>query len=513
MAQGPLPFKYQGTDGLQDGQTALAGLGTYLDLVQVLGLGEAIRQHVTLREGGQGYTDSQMLMALLLLQLSGGDCVDDLERLEADGGFGRLLRRAELEGLPRARRRALELRWRRERRRDVPSPSAARRYLQGYRNAEDEERRGHGSAFIPQPSEALRGLRRVNADLVAAVASRHPSKIATLDIDATLVEVENRAALFCYKGHRAYQPLNVWWAEQRLMLHTEFRDGNVPAAFENRRVFEEALEMMPPGVEEVFVRTDTAGYDWDFLQSMAQGRSPRFGVIRFAVGADMSPELRAEIMRLPASAWKPYTRCNPDTEACEPTGQEWAEVPFVPTAIAHKVSNPDYRFLAVRELLRVQPLPGMAEQLTLEGDPQVEFATGAYKIRAVVTNLWDWEGNRVIRWHRERCGLSEHVHDVLKNELAGGTMPSRYFGVNAAWWLLAVLAQNLNEAMKMLVLEKVDGSWATRRLKAVRFHLVHVPGRVTRHARELVVRVSAAAAGFLVKVRRLILRLLRAAPA
>ena len=188
-------------------------------------------------------------------------------------------------------------------------------------------------------------------------------------------------------------------------------------------------------------------------------------------------------------------------------------MPFVPTAIAHKASNPEYRFLAVREPLRVQPLPGMAEQLTLEGDPQMEFDTGAYKMRALVTNLWDWDGDRVIRWHRERCGQSEHIHDVLKNELAGGTMPSRYFGVNAAWWLLAVLAHNLNQAMKMLVLEKVDDSWAARRLKAVRFHLIHLPGRVTRHARELVVRVSEEAAGFLVKVRRLILRLLRAAPA
>jgi hypothetical protein len=36
--------------------------------------------------------------------------------------------------------------------------------------------------------------------------------------------------LFSCKGYKAYQPINVWWAELQLMLYTEFRDGNVPAS-------------------------------------------------------------------------------------------------------------------------------------------------------------------------------------------------------------------------------------------------------------------------------------------
>jgi|LSQX01.1.fsa_nt_gb hypothetical protein len=509
MAQALLPFKYQAADGVGDGQTALAGLGAYLDLAQVLGVPEALQRHMRLRAGAQGYTDRQVVMSLLALQFAGGDCVDDLDQMEADGGFGRLLQRVELAGLPRPERRVQELRWRRGRSRSIPSPSACRRYLDGFRHPEEEARRGHGSAFIPAPSEALQGLGRVNRDLVAAVCARKPTTTATLDIDATLIEVEKREALFCYQGYRAYQPLNVWWAEPELLLHTEFRDGNVPAGFENRRVLEEALEMLPDSVAEVFVRTDTAGYDQDLLRMMAEGRNPRFGVIRFAVGADMTQELRAEISRIPASEWKPYRR----GDGLEVAEQEWAEVLFVPNWVGRKKSNPDYRYLAVRERLRNQPLPGMAEQLELDPEqPTAEFDTGAYKIRAVVTNLLDWEGDRVIRWHRERCGKSEHAHDVLKNELAGGTMPSKYFGVNAAWWLITVLAMNLNQAMKSLVLAKIDASWAERRLKAVRFHLIRLPGRVTLHARELIVRVSRRAAEFLGAVRRLIRRLIRAAP-
>jgi hypothetical protein len=57
-------------------------------------------------------------------------------------------------------------------------------------------------------------------------------------MDATLIETGEKDALFSYKGYKAYQPLNTYWAEQALMLHTEFRDGNVPAGYEQLRVFE-----------------------------------------------------------------------------------------------------------------------------------------------------------------------------------------------------------------------------------------------------------------------------------
>ncbi len=41
----------------------------------------------------QGCTDDQMIMALLLLNLAGGDSVDDVRVLEGDEGFCRLLRK------------------------------------------------------------------------------------------------------------------------------------------------------------------------------------------------------------------------------------------------------------------------------------------------------------------------------------------------------------------------------------------------------------------------------------
>ena len=58
---------------------------------------------------------------------------------------------------------------------------------------------------------------------------------------------------------------------------------------------------------------------------------------------------------------------------------------------------------------------------------------------ARVSNIWDWKARRLLEWHREKAGRIEAVHDVVKNELAGGVLPSKYFGANAAWLRLVVI--------------------------------------------------------------------------
>jgi len=119
IAQGLLPFKYE-LEQSEAGMTGLGGLPLYLDLAAVMGLSKSIEKHVGVRVGEQGWTDAQVVVALILLNLAGGEHVEDLRRLEEDEGFGRVLRNVEMAGLSRKVRRALERRWRQKRRRTVP---------------------------------------------------------------------------------------------------------------------------------------------------------------------------------------------------------------------------------------------------------------------------------------------------------------------------------------------------------------------------------------------------------
>ena len=157
-------------------------------------------------------------------------------------------------------------------------------------------------------TDELRGLWRVNQALLGFMQTHQPSTSATLDMDATLIETHKRDALPCYKGFKAYQPLNCWWAEQGTMLYSEFRDGNVPAGHEQLRVMKDCLRYLPASVTKVSLRSDTAGYQEELLLYCGEGKDPRFGVIDFAIGADVTEAFRAAVLATAESEWKPLTR-------------------------------------------------------------------------------------------------------------------------------------------------------------------------------------------------------------
>jgi len=328
---------------------------------------------------------------------------------------------------------------------------------------------------------------------VKFVQSRSPQRSATLDVDATLIETHKKTALYCYKGYKAYQPLNVWWAEQQMVLHTEFRDGNVNAGFEILRVVQEALEMIPEGVKEVCVRSDTAAYQHDFLRYLMDAtKHPRFGEIKFGIGSDVTPEFKKAVGEVSEKEWHDLFReeIGPDGKTQKiPTKRQWAEVCFVPNGMGHSKKTVPYRYLATRELMEQQPLSGLEEQQKLPF-PTMAWASQSYKVFGIVTNRREeegWTGDRVINWVYGRCGKSEEAHSVMKEDLAGGKLPCAEFGKNAAWWWMTILSLNLNTAMKSLIL---GGNWITKRLKAIRFHVINIAGRLIAGGRRLKMRLA-----------------------
>lgn len=493
QTQGILPFRYE-AEVATSGMTGLGGLPAYLEMGVVCGLAESIQRHVRVCAGrAQGWSDVQVVMPLVLLNVAGGDCVDDLRLLEKDEGFARLLRRVEWRRLKRRERREMERRWRKERKRTVPSPSVVFRYLSAFHDPAEEKKRVVGRAFIPAANDHLKGLGLVNGDLLAFSQQKAPQPTATLDQDGTLVETWKADALYSYKGDKSYQPVTTYWAEPDMVVNSEFRDGNVPAGWENLRLLREALEVLPQGVMNVYYRGDTASYQHELLRYCAEGKNERFGVIEFAVGVDVTPEFKKAVKGVEKSDWQPLERADGKR-----TNQQWAEVCFVPSWVGHRKGGPEYRFLAIREPLEQRQLPGLEDhQLPF---PTLEMGQVCYKVFGVVTNR-TLAGDEVIRWYRGRCGKSEEVHAAMKNDLAGGQLPSGQFGANAAWWGITVLAYNLNSLMKRLAMPE---GWAPKRLKAIRFGFIGVAGRVVNHARQLIIRMSAShpAYGLLLGVRR-----------
>ena len=479
MPQSALPFQYQ-AEKTDSGLTGFAGLPLYVELAAQSGLIGYINQTIKTKE--RGWTDAEMILSLVLLNLAGGDCISDIERLEQDAGFRTLLIQFATHGMKRSARRAFEKRWRKEKSRSLPSNAAIHRYLPQFHSPEEEKNRVEGEAFIPKPNDKLKALIGLNKPLIACVQQQSPSAIATLDQDATLTNTYKRKALYCYKGFKAYQPFNTYWAEHGILLHSEFRDGNVNAGFDQLRILQEAMALLPPDVKHVHLRSDSAGYQEDLIRYCAEGSDPRFGVIPFAIAARVSAGIKKEALSLDEKHWHPIYQEDADGTKIK-TNQEWADICFVPEwAVKSKAS---YRYLAIREAMKPSKKTKNDDELDLPFQT-IKLDEVRYKLFSVVTNR-DIDGSDLIQWHRKRCGKSEHVHSTQKEGLAGGQLPSNLFGVNAAWWAMMVLSFNLSRLMQIAALPK---ELKESKMKALRFHVIQLPGRVIHHARYVYVRVE-----------------------
>ena len=71
MPQVVLPFQYE-IEKSECGSTSLAGLPIYLDLMDRAGFRKSLDGHVGVRVVGQGWSDYEVVSALILLNLSGG---------------------------------------------------------------------------------------------------------------------------------------------------------------------------------------------------------------------------------------------------------------------------------------------------------------------------------------------------------------------------------------------------------------------------------------------------------
>lgn len=494
MAQGVLPFKYE-EEKKKFCTTAMGGLLLFLDLLKKMSFFKIVRANLRAKEGKQGWSDFQFLICLILLNLCGGDCVDDVKLMEGDGGLRLILKHLELRSCFGRHRQELKRQWRNGKKNVLPSASSIFRYLLLFHNADEENRREHHTAFIPESNEHLLGLEGINQAMLEFLQLNNPQHIATIDMDATVVESNKEEALYSYKKIKGFQPFNAWWWEQNYAVYTEFRDGNVPAGFDQTGVFINTLNRLPEGIEKVYLRSDTAGHQHKLLKFCEMGENQRFGRIEFAIGCDVVEEFKKAVYQVSESDWHPICKeleikVNGKVEVKRlETGQEWAELCYVPTGISRSKKGPDYRYLAIREVMYERELPGddMEElcQRTLPF-PNVKLNNKRYKLFGVVTNM-DWDGESIIHWHRKRCGNSEHVHSEMKEEFCGGQLPSGKFGANAAWWWIMLISLNLTSIMKSIVLGK---SWKNRRMKSIRFSIINIACRVIKRGKELVIRLS-----------------------
>lgn len=408
----------------------------------------SVQRHLRLKQRERGFDEATYIESFLVLNAVGGDCLEDFDQLRQDAGLAEMLGHG------------------------IPSAEAARKFLYQFHEEEKIEQAqrelpAERVSYIPAESVALQGLAQVNRDVVRQLGRRcREQRIATLDVDATLIESWKREAKLTYEGYTGYQPVLALWAEMNVVVGDEFRDGNVPAQQALLPITQRAFQALPETVEERYFRGDSACHEQKLIEWLRDDErvgGPQ-GRIGFAVSARMNPMLHAEIVATPETRWQLYSEDSVMIKEC-------CELDYVPEECSHPYREP-LRYLAIRIRKKQEAL----------------FADGStLKYFAVVSNLWEWTPKRLLQWHREKAGSIEALHHVIKNELAGGVMPCGRFGANAAWLRLTVLTHNVLTALQRLALPP---ELLRARPKRLRFLIFNTPGKLVHHARCTLLRLG-----------------------
>jgi hypothetical protein len=182
--------------------------------------------------------------------------------------------------------------------------------------------------------------------------------------------------------------------------------------------------------------------------------------VRFSVGFDLTEPVREAILAVPEKAWRPAL-----SQAGE--GREGAAVTELALGLEANGWPKGTRAICRRE----RPHPGA----------QLSFTDhNGYRFQVFITNQ---QGRRI-----ERLEQLHRAHALVEDRIRCGkdtglrNLPFRGFQPNAAWLELVLVAQDLLAWTQRLLLE---GELAHCEPKRLRYRLLHVAGRLTRHARRL----------------------------
>ena len=184
--------------------TGHAGVPGLIEAFRQTGTAAVIDREIKLKSRKRGLSASEMVESLLAMWAAGGERAEDLDQFRQDKALALLLG----HGLPAAQ--------------------TARDFLAQF-HAEDLPLLQEGKSSGPPSRRRCWVWPRPMPNWSSICNAGGQVKTATLDIDATVIACDKRAAKRAYNGNRGYQPVLALWAEQDVIIADEFRDGNVPA--------------------------------------------------------------------------------------------------------------------------------------------------------------------------------------------------------------------------------------------------------------------------------------------
>ncbi len=427
------------------------GIGAMHELVRRLKLDRMINEGTELLKLHLPYHESDHVLNIAYNVLSGGTCLEDIERLRNDETY--------MDALAAER---------------IPDPTTAGDFLRRF----DE-----GS--ILQLQETFNAARQK----VWALQQRSFRKEAIIDTDGTVAGTTGECKEgmdIAYNGIWGYAPLIVTLANTNEVLYLVNRPGNKPSSDGAAEWMDRAIELTTAVFEKVWLRGDT---DFSLTRNFDRWSEKN---VSFVFGFDAHPNLVQIADHLPKRAWKRLqrpARYSVQTEERHRPDNIKEEIIRVREfknirLKSEEVAEFDYRPVHCKKTYRMVVV---RKNLTVEKGEYRLFDEVRYFF--YITDDRDMSMQEVVLFANDRCN-QENVIGQLKSGVNALRMPSDSLVSNWAYMVIASLAWNLKAWYGM-----VTRSSNTRRdilkMEFKRFLLsfIQLPCQIVKTGRRLVYRI------------------------
>jgi hypothetical protein len=426
------------------------GIGALHKLVCKLRLDRAINKNIFLLQRHVPYWESDHVLNLAYNVLTGGTCLEDIERLRNDATY--------MNALDAER---------------IPDPTTAGDFLRRF----DE-------TWIFALQETFNETR----SKVWALQESSFRKEAIIDVDGTIAGTTGECKEgmdIAYNGIWGYAPLIVTLANTNEVLYLVNRPGSRPSSDGAAEWLDLAIDRVAPIFRKVWLRGDT---DFSLTRNFDRW-DERVG---FVFGYDAKQKLVEMADSLPEKNWKRLKR---------PKRYE------VKTEERQRPVNIKEQVVKEREFKNIR----LQSEQVAEFDYQPVYCSKSYRMVVVrknlsvekgenrlfddiryffyITNDWVKTAAEIVLFANDRCN-QENVIGQLKSGVDALRMPSDGLVSNWAYMVIAALAWNLKAWYGMITLVPA----ARRDILRMEFKrflgsFVQIPCQIVRTGRRLVFRI------------------------
>jgi hypothetical protein len=427
------------------------GIGAFHRMVCKLKLDRAINRSIELLKFHVPYHESDHVLNIAYNVLSGGTCLEDIERLRNDETY--------MNGLGAER---------------IPDPTTAGDFLRRF----DED-------SILKLQEAINGKRRK----VWALQDSAFREEAIIDVDGTIAPTTGACKEgmdISYKGIWGYAPLIVSLAHTNEVLYLVNRPGSRPSSDGAAEWMDRAIALTQPVFKKVWLRGDT-----DFSLTQNFDRWTDEGV-SFIFGYDARANLVDMAEALPKRCWQRLERpprYEVKTEERERPFNFKEEVvrerEFDNIRLkSEQVAEFDYRPACCKKSYRMVVV---CKNLSLEKGDRRLFDDERYFF--YITNDREKSAAGIVLFANDRCN-QENVIGQLKTGVNAMRMPSDSLVSNWAYMVIAALAWNLKAWYGLMTRSKAARRDILRmEFKRFLISFVQIPCQVVTTGRRLVYRI------------------------